>query len=263
MSVLAAVLAAGLAAEIDAPAGAVLTRLRQESLGPTFRLVVELDTPAEFSYQSPEPALVRIDFPGVGAGSLPARVVPERPEIASIGLSPLPGGRPGTRLEVRLAAFVPYRVVSEGRSVMLILEPAAAPAAAPRPVPTVVASPRAAPAPAAAPAPRSGAGRVLSLAWSTRGPERALSVQTDGPLRYRDFVLAHPDRLVVDFPGATFVPRARFLPSGGAPVRRVRVGHYGEGEDGVARLVVDLSAPTPYHIVAGEAGVTILFGAAR
>jgi len=42
-------------------------------------------------------------------------------------------------------------------------------------------------------------------------------------------------------------------------VRRVRLGSYGEGETGVARLVVDLSAPAPYHIVATEAGLTITF----
>jgi hypothetical protein len=104
---------------------------------------------------------------------------------------------------------------------------------------------------------------VLSLAWSTRGAERALSVEAEGPLRYRAFVLAHPDRLVVDFPGATFAAQARLLPPGGAPVRRVRLGHFGEGTDGVARLVVDLSASTPYRIVPDEAGVTILFGPAR
>jgi len=45
----------------------------------------------------------------------------------------------------------------------------------------------------------------------------------------------------------------------GGLVRRVRLGRYGEGETGVARLVVDLSAPAPYRIVATEGGLTITF----
>jgi hypothetical protein len=64
---------------------------------------------------------------------------------------------------------------------------------------------------------------------------------------------------VVDFPGASFTAPARPPAVGRGLVRRVRLGSYGEGETGVARLVVDLSSPAPYRIVATEAGLTITF----
>jgi hypothetical protein len=269
---LACIVAAVLAAGSEPPAGAV-TGLRQESGGRTFRLVIDLDHPVEFAYHSPEPSLVLLDFPGVARGRLPERIDPERPEVTSIRLVPFTDGRPGMRLEVRLSAFVPHRVAADGRSVALTLEtpelpPGAAlplslppppplrPAALPAPAPT----PSPAPAPTASPSPRrTTGGRIVRLAWSDREGAEVLIVGTDGPVRYRDFALAHPHRLVVDFPGASFTAPARPPAVGGGLVRRVRLGSYGEGETGVARLVVDLSGPAPYRIVATDAGLTITF----
>ena len=273
---LASIVAAILAAGSDPPAGAV-TGLRQESGGRSFRLVVDLDHPAEFAYHSPEPSLVLLDFPGVAPGRLPERIDPERPEVTSIRLVPFTDGRPGLRLEVRLSAFVPHRVAAEGRSVALVLEPPEAPLAPalPRPQPLPQAPPlpeplplrpAASPAPALAASPlprRTTGGRIVRLAWSGREGAEVLVVGTDGPVRYRDFALAHPHRLVVDFPGASFTAPARPPAVGGGLVRRVRLGSYGEGETGVARLVVDLSGPAPYRIVATEAGLTISFGDKR
>lgn len=253
-SIVAAILAAG-----SEPPSVAVTGLRQESGGRTFRLVIDLDHPAECAYHSPEPSLVLLDFPGVAPGRLPERIVPERPEVTSIRLVPFTGGGKGVRLEVRLSAFVPHRVAAEGRSVALMLEPPEAPPAAALPPPL---RPAASPVPAltASPSPRrTTGGRIVSLAWSDRGGEEVLIVGTDGPVRYRDFALAHPHRLVVDFPGASFTGPARPPAVGGGLVRRVRLGRYGEGETGVARLVVDLSVPAPYAIVATEAGLTISF----
>lgn len=259
---LASIVAAILAAGSEPPAGAV-TGLRQESGGRTFRLVVDFDHPAECAYHSPEPSLVLLDFPGVAPGRLPERIDPEHSEVTSIRLVPFPDGRKGVRLEVRLSAFVPHRVAAEGRSVALVLEPPEVPPAADLPVPL---EPAASPAPpsATSPSPRRMAGvRIVSLAWSDQGGGKVLIVGTDGPVRYRDFALAHPHRLVVDFPGVSFTGRARPPAVDGGIVRRVRLGRYGEGETGVARLVVDLSAPAPYHIVATETGLTISFGEKR
>jgi AMIN domain-containing protein len=261
---LASIVAAILAAGSEPPAGTV-TGVRQESGGRTFRLVVDLDHAAEFAYHSPEPSLVLLDFPGVAPGRLPERIDPERPEVTSIRLLPFADGRKGVRLEVRLAVFVPHRVAADGRSVALTLETSGAPPAAALPLPPPL-RPAALPAPAltASPPPkRTTGGRIVRLAWSDREGAEVLIVGTDGPVRYRDFALAHPHRLVVDFPGASFTAPARPPAVGGGLVRRVRLGSYGEGETGVARLVVDLSSPAPYRIVATEAGLTITFGDKR
>lgn len=208
-------------------------------------------------------------------------------------------GRSLARLEVRLATLVPYQIFSKGSDLNLVFDrpaaaaaaPAAAPAAA---APAVTAAPApaevaslepaaapvevpaetvaqpaaAAPVAAAAPAapepapasPRRPASRILSVVQSEERGNLAVTVRADGSLRYQDFFLGNPDRLVVDFKNVVSRAALRSLDVNHAPVRKVRLAQFSAADPKVARLVLDLSSRAPYRIVDAADGVKIVFG---
>jgi type IV pilus secretin PilQ/predicted competence protein len=208
-------------------------------------------------------------------------------------------GRSLARLEVRLASLVPYQIYSKGRDLNLVFERPAAMAAvgprspeaavapgAPPVIPPVTApersaavAPETAPAapadtpapPAAAPAERTKAPeapvrnpvkatQILSVAQDVTGGKLAVDVKADGHLAYQDFFLGNPDRLVIDFADVTAKAPVRTLEVNQGPVRKVRLGQFSAASPKVARLVLDLSARTPYRIEERTSGVKILFG---
>ena len=88
----------------------------------------------------------------------------------------------------------------------------------------------------------------------------AVTVRADGSLRYQDFFLGNPDRLVVDFKDVTSRAPMRSLEVNQAPVRKVRLAQFSAADPKVARLVLDLSSRAPYRIVDAADGVKIVFG---
>ena len=158
--------------------------------------------------------------------------------------------------------------------------PVAAPAAAPVSTPAaappsaeVADAPRdAAPGPAvaepvreAAPAPAAAEGgpratRIVSVNEAVEGGQLAVTVKADGRLRYQDFFLGNPDRLVVDFPDVVTRAFTRPIEASQGPVRKVRMGQFSPASPRVARLVLDLSARAPYRIAEEADGITVLFG---
>jgi type IV pilus assembly protein PilQ len=196
-------------------------------------------------------------------------------------------GRSLARIEVRLASLVPYQIYSKDKALNLVFErpgdiAAAAPAPAaragelpiprpPRPEPVAVAEPVAAAPPpppaapepvAAAPAPPTAgpASRILGVSQSQEAEQLAITVKADGALRYQDFFLGNPDRLVVDFRNVVSRSPVRALDVNQGPVRKVRLGQFSTGEPKVARLVLDLSERAPYRILEANDGVRIVFG---
>jgi type IV pilus secretin PilQ/predicted competence protein len=148
--------------------------------------------------------------------------------------------------------------------------PMAKPAAEPaRPVEAaIVITPRKRqPAPAAeAPATvvlrgdRHPASRIVALSQADDDGRLSFDVKADGALRYQDFFLGNPDRLVIDFKDVTSRANVRTLEVNRDPVRKVRLAQFSAASPRVARLVLDLSAKAPYRIVEGNDGVKILFG---
>jgi type IV pilus assembly protein PilQ len=152
-------------------------------------------------------------------------------------------------------------------------EPAPAPAAAaiaPAPSekvkwqPVTPSEPKAA---EAAPAPRpsvrpSGprAQRILGVTQGTDMGQLSFTIKADGTLRYQDFFLGNPDRLVVDFVDVVSRAPMRNMEVNESPVRKVRLAQFSAASPKVARLVLDLSARKPYRIVEGTDGVKIVFG---
>jgi type IV pilus assembly protein PilQ len=88
----------------------------------------------------------------------------------------------------------------------------------------------------------------------------AFTVKADGRLKYKDFLLPNPERLVVDFADVSARAPMKQLEIGQTPVRQVRLGQFSAQAPKVARLVVDLSAKSPYRIIDGADGVRIVFG---
>jgi type IV pilus assembly protein PilQ len=116
-------------------------------------------------------------------------------------------------------------------------------------------------APAAAPeVPRPPATRILSVIRGEENGELVLTIRADGALKYQDFFLGNPDRLVVDFPDVLSKATVRSLEVNQAPVRRVRLAQFSAASPRVARLVLDLIARSPYRIVDVSDGLKILFG---
>jgi type IV pilus secretin PilQ/predicted competence protein len=208
-------------------------------------------------------------------------------------------GRSLARLEVRLASLVPYQIFSKDKSLNLVFERAAEAAVPPAPAPAPVAkavepaakppaaseppagAPAAAvavPAPsdkvkwqpvtsAEAPAPKapvrpSGprAQRILGVTQGTEMGQLSFTIKADGTLRYQDFFLGNPDRLVVDFVDVVSRAPMRNMEVNESPVRKVRLAQFSAASPKVARLVLDLSARKPYRIVEGTDGVKIVFG---
>jgi type IV pilus assembly protein PilQ len=108
------------------------------------------------------------------------------------------------------------------------------------------------------PAPR--ATRILAVAREEGGGLPTFTVRADGSLKYQDFTLPGPDRLVVDFADVAANESFRLLEVNQGPIQRVRMGQFSAASPKVARLVVDLTEKTPYRIEEGSSEIRIVFG---
>src|SRR6185436_2448558 len=104
--------------------------------------------------------------------------------------------------------------------------------------------------------------RILGVTPSDEDGQLSVTIRADGALKYQDFFLGNPDRLVVDFKDVT--SKAPYKAEVQLdPVRSVRLGQFSATNPKVARLVLDLAARKPYKILEGGDGVKIVFGEGR
>jgi type IV pilus assembly protein PilQ len=102
---------------------------------------------------------------------------------------------------------------------------------------------------------------VISSVAITQAPERsAVRVEGEGKLDVRAARMQHPDRLVLDFVGARLAVHKTVIPGVSAPVVDVRMGQY---QPDIARVVVDLTAPTSYYVSRDGGAVVISFSAPK
>jgi type IV pilus secretin PilQ/predicted competence protein len=96
-----------------------------------------------------------------------------------------------------------------------------------------------------------------------RGSMTQLTLETDGPVRYEDFMLTNPERLVIDCLGATSAvpPRLDFRSQGGL-VRTVTTST-ATGKDGspLSRLVCELDGRSSYSIATRPNGLVVVLDA--
>src|SRR2546421_12140435 len=107
----------------------------------------------------------------------------------------------------------------------------------------------------------AGAAAVISSVAITQAAQRAaVRVEGDGRLDVHAARLQNPDRLVLDFAGARLAVEKTVIPGISAPVRGVRIGQY---RPDVARVVVDLTMASPYHVSRDGQAVVIYFEVPR
>src|SRR6185503_4363491 len=263
-----------------------ISNIRQETTDRSTRLFVECTGPVAYTYYSPDPLTLVVDIPEADASQVPARIAIGTREVEAVRVTSMAraDGHNLARLEVRLASLVPYQIYSKDKSLNLVFErPAAAEAktqagtddekvaAAPEAAPPAVGEPTPASAPEleppqeapvsapivaeAAPAVRGAkASKILGLTYAEEKGQLAFTVRADGSLRYQDFFLGNPDRLVVDFADVSSRSPVRNLEVNNGPVRQARLAQFSASSPKVARLVLDLSARAPYRIVEGSDG---------
>jgi hypothetical protein len=94
------------------------------------------------------------------------------------------------------------------------------------------------------------------------GNERGIQVQITAsqPIATESQLLMDPDRLVIDFPGAAPGTQLRGLAVNQGGIKTVRVGLF-NADPPTTRIVVDLSAASPYEIVPSGNSVILKVGA--
>src|ERR1700682_4754567 len=108
-----------------------------------------------------------------------------------------------------------------------------------------------------APAGAVATAAVISSVAITQAPQRAaVRVEGEGRLDVHAGRMQNPDRLVLDFAGARLAVQKTVIPGISAPVRGVRIGQY---RPDVARVVIDLTAATPYQVSRDGEAVVIYF----
>jgi type IV pilus secretin PilQ/predicted competence protein len=120
---------------------------------------------------------------------------------------------------------------------------------------------KAAPAQTVVPTGERKSAAVISSVAITQAPEHsAVRVEGEGKLEVRAARMQHPDRLVLDFVGARLAVDKTVIPGVSAPVVDVRLGQF---QPDVARVVVDLTAPTSYYVSRDGSAVVISFSTAK
>ncbi len=80
-----------------------------------------------------------------------------------------------------------------------------------------------------------------------------LVLDLSGPVQYKTFTLGAPDRLIIDISGARLSGDFSQLALANTPIKSIRSGHYGQGDD--TRIVLDLTGPVKLNsFLLGPAG---------
>lgn len=165
-----------------------------------------------------------------------------------------------SRLDLTFGESVPYRVIREGTRLLVRVD-------IPAPTRGFVLGggerpPIARPGPVPAPAPRSASAvpLILKLMPEIAGQEVRVTVEADGPLTYKSFVLENPFRVVVEFERAVLSAADDTIEVSGSLLQRIRSSQAGPT---TVLLILDLERTTRYWIEAQPEGVVIHLGTAR
>lgn len=207
-------------------------------------LVAKANGPLEFTTHQPTGRVFLVDFVGQAPkAAIGARVLDSELVTSYRVLQYRAGSRPIVRLEILLKADASPRVERVSDQHLAVVVEAAQGAAA-----------RQAPAHRRA----ATATQILRVHLDQVDQEARVRIEADGRLDYRATRLSNPERLVVDFTGAKVRAAGQGIQGNGQPVRGVRMGQF---KPDVARVVVDLEAPTAYKATRNGNALTIAFPA--
>jgi type IV pilus assembly protein PilQ len=214
--------------------------------GQAVRIEASGTTPIEFTSHRPTANVFVVDFAGVAETDTAGARVLDSPLVSSYRVVQLRGGeRPIVRLEILLRQPMEPQLDRPAPERLSLLF--AAPKVE-RPAP--VAESRREPVLEAATA-------IQDIHVTRVGDQTQVRIAADGKPAYEALRLSNPERLVLDFAGARPRVGARVLQSSWSPVASVRVAEF---KPGVTRVVVDLSASSPYRISAEGRFLTVVFG---
>ncbi len=220
------------------------------------RLDAKASGPFDYEVHHPSANLYYIDLTGVTAKATDAAQVLGTDIVRSYRLEQYQAGtKTISRLEILLGEGATPKVSRQGRDELEIvvskrnlLSARTRNSDSPRIVNAALH--------ASAPMSSSGASsaiRQISIAKDGNVPE--VLVLGSGSFNYRELRLSKPDRLVLDFNGA-HMSAARKISSTTAPIREVRAGQFSPQ---IARVVIDLSAASPYQVKHVEGGIAVEF----
>jgi hypothetical protein len=98
---------------------------------------------------------------------------------------------------------------------------------------------------------------VRGVRIETAGGVVRIYVDADGALRFKDFSLKGPDRIVVDLAGVRSASGSKSFGVASGLVQRVRVG---EPSAGIVRIVIDVRQSTRYQVIDNGASLIIIIG---
>jgi type IV pilus assembly protein PilQ len=104
--------------------------------------------------------------------------------------------------------------------------------------------------------------KIQRVETSGSGANVQVRISGDGALTYKAFTLENPSRLVIDFTGVKNAVVKPAITMNDAVVKRVRVGQFATTPSPVARVVLDLTAKSQYHIAEEGDAVRVTFGEA-
>ncbi|MBN2372089.1 MAG: AMIN domain-containing protein, partial [Vicinamibacteria bacterium] len=276
-------------------AQAVLSGIWQESDGNSTRLTIESNAPLTYTYYSPDPLTLVMDIPEVDAAKVPAKINVGSREVEAVRVTNMAraDGRRLVRLEIRLANLAPYQIFSADNRLTVLFE---SPGADSRPAANASerlpisatatgqesASERAREVPSvdrrdfeeqaaveksespirtqSPPTSTHPASALLDVSYISAQGRLEVVLSADGRLRYQDFFLANPDRLVVDLTDVMVQSSTKRLDIDHEFVRRIRMSQFSASSPKVARVVFDLTSRSEYRIVEGSDGIKVLFG---
>ncbi|MEO7794368.1 MAG: AMIN domain-containing protein, partial [Thermoanaerobaculia bacterium] len=117
--------------------------------------------------------------------------------------------------------------------------------------------------PVIAPPPTGALASVLgSVDVISEGAATVVRIAGDGEFAYSTFLLANPDRFVIDLDGVVNQSARSSAPLEGAILARIRVSQFKKSPEAVSRVVFDLRQTVPPTIERGPEGLLVRFGAA-
>jgi type IV pilus secretin PilQ/predicted competence protein len=208
-------------------------------------------SPFDYTIYRPSDTLFVVDLSGVTAGDSSLARVLDSDVVSSYRLRDFRATqRPVVRLEVLTRVSVEPRVERANDQELILIFARSANSGVAKVVSRPVDN-----RPTEAPA---NLHRVVieQVQLTQSGEETQVRVRGNSNLAYRVLKLSHPDRLVLDFDGASLKTVEKSLPSNLNPVREVRMAQFGPD---VTRVVIDLRESAHFNVHATGNEVTVAF----